>query len=316
MPSTPYVMTQAQARELLGQIDVPHILRKLFRDLAAGQAVQPPQQLVVFPQGAGDFINYLGVLAEDQVYGIKTSPYIVREQGPLVTAWTLLMSMQTGQPLLLCDAAELTTARTAATTAVAVDALAPHNARRLVVIGSGPVARAHVQYVKGLRDWQAISLYSPGLKTKSAQELASITDLDPRLHIADSLEAALHDADVVMLCTSSAKAVFDPQTLGKPALITSISTNAPRAHEVPPQSLTDMDVFCDYRQTTPGSAGEMLIAGEQHGWQVSRIIGDLPELLSEQVARPDYQRHVFFRSIGLGLEDVALANALYRLHHH
>ncbi|SFL84578.1 ornithine cyclodeaminase family protein [Pseudomonas sp. NFACC46-3] len=316
MSSTPYVMTQAQARELLGQIDVPHILRKLFRDLAAGQAVQPPQQLVVFPQGAGDFINYLGVLAEDQVYGIKTSPYIVREQGPLVTAWTLLMSMQTGQPLLLCDAAELTTARTAATTAVAVDALAPHNARRLVVIGSGPVARAHVQYVKGLRDWQAISLYSPGLKTKSAQELASITDLDPRLHIADSLEAALHDADVVMLCTSSAKAVLDPQTLGKPALITSISTNAPRAHEVPPQSLNDMDVFCDYRQTTPGSAGEMLIAGEQHGWQASRIIGDLPELLSEQVARPDYQRHVFFRSIGLGLEDVALANALYRLHHH
>ncbi|SEJ47100.1 ornithine cyclodeaminase family protein [Pseudomonas sp. NFACC07-1] len=316
MPSTPYVMTQAQARELLGQIDVPHILRELFRDLAAGQAVQPPQQLVVFPQGAGDFINYLGVLAEDQVYGIKTSPYIVREQGPLVTAWTLLMSMQTGQPLLLCDAAELTTARTAATTAVAVDALAPHNARRLVVIGSGPVARAHVQYVKGLRDWQAISLYSPGLKTKSAQEHASVTDLDPRLHIADSLEAALHDADVVMLCTSSAKAVLDPQTLGKPALITSISTNAPRAHEVPPQSLNDMDVFCDYRQTTPGSAGEMLIAGEQHGWQASRIIGDLPELLSEQVARPDYQRHVFFRSIGLGLEDVALANALYRLHHH
>ncbi|SDX67956.1 ornithine cyclodeaminase family protein [Pseudomonas sp. NFACC08-1] len=316
MPSTPYVMTQAQARELLGQIDVPHILRELFRDLAAGQAVQPPQQLVVFPQGAGDFINYLGVLAEDQVYGIKTSPYIVREQGPLVTAWTLLMSMQTGQPLLLCDAAELTTARTAATTAVAVDALAPHNARRLVVIGSGPVARAHVQYVKGLRDWQAISLYSPGLKTKSAQELASVTDLDPRLHIADSLEAALHDADVVMLCTSSAKAVLDPQTLGKPALITSISTNAPQAHEVPPQRLNDMDVFCDYRQTTPGSAGEMLIAGEQHGWQASRIIGDLPELLSEQVARPDYQRHVFFRSIGLGLEDVALANALYRLHHH
>lgn len=316
MSRTPYVMTQAQARELLGQVDVPQILRKLFRDLAVGQAVQPPQQLVVFPQGTGDFINYLGVLAEDQVYGVKTSPYIVREQGPLVTAWTLLMSMQTGQPLLLCDAAELTTARTAATTAVAVDALAPSEAKRLAVIGSGAVARAHVQYVKDLRDWQGISLYSPSLKGKTAQELAPITELDPRLHIADSLEAALHDADVVMLCTSSAKAVLDPQALSKPALITSISTNAPRAHEVPPQSLNDMDVFCDYRQTTPGSAGEMLIASEQFGWDVSKIVGDLPELLSDYVARPDYQRHVFFRSIGLGLEDVALANALYRLHHH
>ncbi|MBA1376545.1 ornithine cyclodeaminase family protein [Pseudomonas brassicacearum] len=314
MTSTPHVMTQAQARALLENVDVPQILRKLFRDLAAGQAVQPSQQLVVFPQGAGDFINYLGVLAEDQVYGVKTSPYIVREQGPLVTAWTLLMSMQTGQPLLLCDAAELTTVRTAATTAVAVDALAPLKAKRLAVIGSGAVARAHVQYVKGLRDWQAISLYSPGLKARSAEQLASITSLDPRLQLVDTLEAALHDVDVVMLCTSSAKAVFDPQTLGKPALITSISTNAPRAHEIPPERLNDMDVFCDYRQTTPGSAGEMLIAAEQHGWEPSSIVGDLPELLSERVARPNFERHVFFRSIGLGLEDVALANALYRLH--
>ena len=314
MTSTPHVMTQAQARALLENVDVLQILRKLFRGLAAGQAVQPPQQWVEFPQGAGDFINYLGVLAEDQVYGVKTSPYIVREQGPLVTAWTLLMSMQTGQPLLLCDAAELTTVRTAATTAVAVDALAPLKAKRLAVIGSGAVARAHVQYVKGLRDWQAISLYSPGLKARSAEQLASITNLDPRLQIVDTLEAALHDVDVVMLCTSSAKAVFDPQTLGKPALITSISTNAPRAHEIPPERLNDMDVFCDYRQTTPGSAGEMLIAAEQHGWEPSSIVGDLPELLSERVARPNFARHVFFRSIGLGLEDVALANALYRLH--
>ena len=76
MSSTPLVMNQAQARELLTQVDVPHILHKLFRDLAAGLAVQPAQQLVEFPHGAGDFINYLGVLADEGVYGVKTSPYI------------------------------------------------------------------------------------------------------------------------------------------------------------------------------------------------------------------------------------------------
>ncbi|WP_223486305.1 ornithine cyclodeaminase family protein [Pseudomonas sp. A-RE-19] len=315
MPSTPYVITQSQARELLAQVDVPQILRKLFRDLAAGQAVQPAQQWVEFPKGAGDFINYLGVLAEDGVYGVKTSPYIVREQGPLVTAWTLLMSMQTGQPLLLCDAGELTTARTAATTAVAVDALAPLKAKRLAIIGSGKVAQAHLHYVKDLRDWQSISLYSPSLSGKDPEALAPLKSLDPRLTLVDSCEAAIQDADVIMLCTSSAGPVIDPSNLSKPALITSISTNAPRAHEVPPQSLHDMQVFCDYRQTTPGSAGEMLIAGEQHGWDKDAIIGDLPDLLSEKVQRPEYDRPVFFRSIGLGLEDIALANALYRLQH-
>ena len=315
MSSSPIVITQPQARDLLAQVDVPQILRKLFRDLAAGKAVQPAQQLVEFPQGAGDFINYLGVLAEDGVYGVKTSPYIVREQGPLVTAWTLLMSMQTGQPLLLCDAGELTTARTAATTAVAIDALAPLNARRLAIIGSGKVAQAHLHYVKGLRDWQSITLYSPGLSTLDPQALAQLKRLDPRLFLVESREAAVHDADVIMLCTSSAGPVIDPATLSKPALITSISTNAPRAHEVPPQSLNDMQVFCDYRLSTPGSAGEMLIAGEQHGWDRNSIVGDLPDLLSEKVQRPGYDRHVFFRSIGLGLEDIALANAIYQLQH-
>lgn len=314
MSNTPYVIDQHQARELLARIDVPQILRKLFRDLAAGNAVQPAQQLVEFPQGAGDFINYLGVLAEDGVYGVKTSPYIVREQGALVTAWTLLMSMKTGQPLLLCDAAELTTARTAATTAVAVDTLAPTNATRLAIIGSGKVAQAHLHYVKGLRDWQSISLYSPSLSA-DAQTKALLKAITPNLRIVDSREATLVEADVIMLCTSSAGPVIDPAALSKPALITSISTNAPRAHEVPPQSLNDMQVFCDYRLTTPGSAGEMLIASEQHGWSKDSIVGDLADLLSEKVQRPDYDRHVFFRSIGLGLEDIALANAIYHLTH-
>lgn len=312
--STPLVIDQPLAHQLLTQVDVPQILRKLFRDLATGHAVQPPQQLVEFPADKGDFINYGGVLAEDRVYGIKTSPYIVRDGAPLITAWTLLMSMDSGQPLLLCDAGELTTARTAATTAVAVDALAPANAKRLTLIGSGPVAQAHLHYVRGLREWQDIRLHSPSLKSKRTAQRDALTALDPRLSLVDDLQASLHDADVILLCTSSAKPVIDPRQLSKPALITSISTNALRAHEVPPECLGDMDVYCDYRVTTPGSAGEMRIAREQHGWQAETIVGDLPQLLSEQAPRPSYQRHAFFRSIGLGLEDIALANALYRLH--
>ncbi|VTP92332.1 ornithine cyclodeaminase/mu-crystallin [Pseudomonas aeruginosa] len=246
--ATPLIVQQAEAEQLLARIDVLQAMRQLFLDLAAGQALQPAQQLVEFPAGRGDFINYLGVLAQEQVYGVKTSPYIVREQGPLVTAWTLLMSMQTGQPLLLCDAARLTTARTAATTAVAVDALAPAEAGRLALIGSGPVAHAHLQYVKGLRDWQGVRVHSPCLDERRLQSLRAI---DPRAEAAGSLEEALDEADVILLCTSSARAVIDPRQLKRPALVTSISTNAPRAHEVPAESLAAMDVYCDYRHTTP-----------------------------------------------------------------
>ncbi|NWL79883.1 ornithine cyclodeaminase [Pseudomonas taiwanensis] len=311
MSSTPpIVLQQAEARRLLQQVDVHQAMRSMFLDLAAGEAVQPAQQLVEFPNAAGDFINYLGVLAKEGVYGVKTSPYIKKPDGALVTAWTLLMSMDSGQPLLLCDAAELTTARTAATTAVAVEVLAPAQARRLAVVGSGPVARAHLHYVKGLRDWQRIAVYSPSLSDDARTQLAA---QDPRVEFSTTLEDAVTEADVVMLCTSSAGPVLDPRSLARPSLVTSISTNAPRAHEVPPQALGEMDVYCDYRATTPGSAGEMLLAAELHGWSRDAIRGDLPELVSGKSARPDYSRPVFFRSIGLGLEDMALANALYHL---
>ncbi|MDH4584649.1 ornithine cyclodeaminase family protein [Pseudomonas sp. BN415] len=313
MSSTPpLVLQQAETRHLLQQVDVHQAMRHMFLDLAAGEAVQPEQQLVEFPNATGDFINYLGVLAKDGVYGVKTSPYIKKPDGALVTAWTLLMSMDSGQPLLLCDAGELTTARTAATTAVAVESLAPEQARRLAVIGSGPVARAHLHYVKGLRDWQRIAVFSPSL-AEEADTQAQWRAQDSRVEISANLEDAVADADVVMLCTSSAGPVLDPRRLAKPALVTSISTNAPRAHEVPPETLGEMEVYCDYRATTPGSAGEMLLAAERHGWSREAIRGDLPELVSGKAPRPDYRRPVFFRSIGLGLEDMALANALYRL---
>ncbi|MBD9630449.1 ornithine cyclodeaminase family protein [Pseudomonas sp. PDM19] len=307
--ATPFTLNQADAERLLAQVDVLQAMRDMFVELAAGSAVQPAQQLVEFPNGGGDFINYLGVLASQKVYGVKTSPYIVRQPKSLVTAWSLLMSMDSGQPLLLCDAGSLTTARTAATTALAVQELARPDARRLAIVGSGPVARAHLRYAAGLRDWQSIRVYSPNL---SAGVLAQFGAIDSRAEPATSVEAAVADADVVLLCTSSGTPVLDPAILTKPALITSISTNVARAHEVPPQSLAQMDVYCDYRATTPASAGEMRLARDEHGWD-GAIRGDLPELVSGQAGKPDYQRHAFFRSIGLGLEDVALANALYHL---
>ncbi|MDF3867348.1 ornithine cyclodeaminase family protein [Pseudomonas denitrificans (nom. rej.)] len=307
--ATPFTLNQADAERLLEQVDVLQAMRDMFVELAAGSAVQPAQQLVEFPNGGGDFINYLGVLASQKVYGVKTSPYIVRQPKSLVTAWSLLMSMDSGQPLLLCDAGSLTTARTAATTALAVQELARPDAKRLAIVGSGPVARTHLRYAAGLRDWQSIRVYSPNL---SAGVLAQFGAIDSRAEPATSVEAAVADADVVLLCTSSGTPVLDPAILTKPALITSISTNVARAHEVPPRSLAQMDVYCDYRATTPASAGEMRLARDEHGWD-GAILGDLPELVSGQAGKPDYQRHAFFRSIGLGLEDVALANALYHL---
>ncbi|MBN3853703.1 ornithine cyclodeaminase family protein [Paraburkholderia sp. Ac-20340] len=312
LPATPFIVDAAQVRAALPSLDVRGVLARMFGSLGRGNAVQPPQTLALFPQQAGDYITYLGVLAEAGVFGAKLSPYIAGANGakPVITAWTALMSTTTGQPLMWCDAALLTTERTAGTTALAVDQLAPREARRLAVIGAGDVALAHIRHAAPLRAWERISVWSPKLAADAARA-DTVRATDARVQIGASAEDCVADADVVMLCTSSGKPVLALDTLTKPALITSISTNVAQAHEIDPAALPSLDVYCDYRRTTPHSAGEMTIAAREHGWSPDAIAGDLADLANDACPRPGYTRHVFFRSIGLGLEDIAVAYALY-----
>jgi L-arginine dehydrogenase len=94
-------------------------------------------------------------------------------------------------------------------------------------------------------------------------------------------------------------------------LITSISTNKPRAHEIPPGDLLTLAEYSEYRATAPLSAGEMVVAQERHGWSSETIVADLPEVVSGS-APPRPAGRAFFRSIGLGIEDAAVAIAVLR----
>ncbi len=307
----PTIITEEVINQLLPKIDIQSALRDMFVELANQRAVQPAQSVTLFPNGQGDTITYQGVMAKQGVFGAKMSPYIIADNTTTVTAWTCLMSMKTGQPLLLCDAAKLTTERTAATTALAVDQLSKHDSKVLAIIGSGAVAAAHWRHVAELRSWSDIRLWSPNLSTNASRREEWSTTRAP-IAMSASAEEACHNADVILLCTSSGVPVVDATFLQAGALVTSISTNVPGAHEVPPELLNKAQVYCDYRQTTPSSAGEMILAQRDHGWSANNIVGDLPELMIGQCQKPDDESIVFFRSLGLGLEDIAIANEVYK----
>ncbi len=157
---TPVVMLDVDVAALQ-ESAVQAAVRGAFAQLAAGRAVQPQQVVTELP-GGGDVIAYQGVLADDGVYAVKVSPYLPQPAGkPVVTAWTLLLSTLTGEPLLLVDAGALTVERTAATTAVAVDLLARADASTVAVIGWGPVGRAHLRHALAVRDLTDVRVYSP-----------------------------------------------------------------------------------------------------------------------------------------------------------
>lgn len=282
---------------------VQALVRQAFEQLSAGQAVQPLQVVTDLPDG-GDVIAYQAVLADSGVYAVKVSPYLPQAEGKaIVTAWTLLLSTRTGEPVLLVDSARLTTERTAATTAVAVDLLARPDAGRLAVIGLGKVGRAHLRHVRRLRHFADVRVFS---RTADAADIVDLGDV----RLTGSAAEAVDGADVVLLCTSAADAVIDVTGLTAGTLVTSVSTNAPMAREVDPAALAALDVYADLAPAAFAAAGEMRIAAHEHGFTVADIRGDLPGLLSGNAPTPTGDRPVFFRSVGLGIEDAAVAVAV------
>ena len=208
----PLIVQQDAVRKALPHLDVRGALTRMFLSLANDSAVQPPQTLTAFPQGAGDFITYLGVLADAKVFGAKMSPYIVTEAKPVITAWTALMSMETGQPLMWCDAGLLTIERTAGATALAVEHLAAPDARRLAIVGAGAVGQAHLRHLAPLRAWDSINVFSPELASNAAKR-AEVAALHERVRICTQLDECVRDADVVALCTSSGTPVLSDNLL-------------------------------------------------------------------------------------------------------
>jgi L-arginine dehydrogenase len=305
------IVDRDEALATLEPTAVRDALRSAFAGLLTGTSVQPAQTLIDLP-GGGDCIYYPGALGD--LVGVKVSPYLAprldRPGEPPVTAYTLLLSARTGRPILLCDALALTTVRTAATTALALEYLTQDDATSLAVLGAGPVALEHLRFVLAQRVWDQVQIYAPSLAGSGplANERRAQLSQFP-VAIAGSAREAVAGADVVLLCTSSATPVIEPGWLRPGATVTSITTTAAHAHEVPPAALSTFAVFCDYRSTAPFTAGEMLLAAEAGGWSTTDILGDLPELVTGRVARPAGAT-VFFRSTGLGIEDLAVAGLL------
>jgi L-arginine dehydrogenase len=310
-PSPTWLDADAVAAKMQ-RFDAVAAMRALFKAHGQGRITQPPQVLTLLPDNRGDFITYSGILPDDGVFGVKVSPYVATPSGGKVTATTMLMSLETGQPLLFCDSLALTTERTAATTALAVDLLAGPDAANLAIIGSGPIALSHLRHVLPLRPWRQIRIYSRNISAKKETLEARLGDLRPIPEIVDDCSAAVADAEVVLLCTSSGTPVLPMDLIRPGMLVTSISTNVARAHEIAPDALMGMSVYCDERSTTPLIAGEMVLASE-NGWSRDNICGDLGELVCGRARAPSPDRASFFRSMGLGTEDVKMALEIHRL---
>ena len=210
---------------------------------------------------------------------------------PRVQGLCVVFDAQTLAPAALLDGIAVTNLRTAAVSALAVRHLARPHARRLLVFGRGPQARAHVAAVRAVRPIERIDLVG--------------RDRDPAE--VDALVAA---ADVVCCCTSAREPLFAGALVADHAAVVAIGSHEPDARETDDALAARATVVVESRASALREAGDVLLALRAGVLSAGALV-TLADLVRGVVA-PAPGRPRLFKSTGMAWEDAVVATAVVR----
>lgn len=233
---------------------------------------------------------------------------------PSTHALITALDPETGRPVAVLDGTTVTTLRTAAGSALAVDLLARPDATRLAVIGSGVQARAHVRAIARVRGLRAVRIWSPTPRNRLAAAAELAAELGTEgidVQATATAEDAVADAHIVAVCTLSEKPVVLGSWLPKGCTVVSVGSVEPTRCETDAEVLRRASaVVVDDPATAAGHCGPVVAAlrSGEIGRQDLVALGDV--VVGRAAARTDPDDIVFYGSVGLGVQDAAAAWAV------
>ncbi|MFE5091430.1 ornithine cyclodeaminase family protein [Streptomyces sp. NPDC056638] len=234
---------------------------------------------------------------------------------PRITGSYLLLDGPTLLPLALLDGAALTTLRTPAVSALAIRHLTGPVLRHLVLFGTGPQAYGHLAAVLAERHVERVTVIGrTPLRVAALVEHARELGVDARAGAAQGAEEVA-TADLVLCCTTSATPLFDGALVPDGATVVAVGSHTPDAREVDTTLVSRSSVIVESRAAALSEAGDLLIPMAEGAFSAEDIAGNLADLvaglrLGEQPAA--FGRPRFFKSVGMGWEDLAVAAAVHR----
>jgi ornithine cyclodeaminase/alanine dehydrogenase-like protein (mu-crystallin family) len=304
------LLRHAEVEGLLSLDEVIAAVRAGLEEQAQGQAQVPPRTTIDSASGHGWLRVMPVILNGSGLMGFKA---MHATPGVGVRYLVACYELSSGALLALIDANWLTQARTASTAAIGTDALARHDARRVAVIGSSAQASMLLAAVARVRPFKQVRVFSPTPANRERFATRVREEYGVEAHAVGSGAAAVEDADLLL---SAIRATQTPVVLAdwlRPGLhVTAISSVRPEARELDAAIWTRADgAGVDDREHVFDS-GDGRAALASGGFQPGDA-AELWELLSgKRPCRQDPQQITLFKSVGTGLQDLAVAGALYR----
>ncbi|MGQ0848573.1 MAG: ornithine cyclodeaminase family protein [Actinomycetota bacterium] len=298
-------LTDREVAQILSPSLAAEAIEGAFRHLAAGDAASQARVRTVTRVGKLSTVG--AVLTADGLAGAKVYPTTT---GGRFGFMVLLFEMGSGQALAVMAGAALTEIRTAATSVVAARYLARKEARILTIFGAGRQAGAHARAFAEEFSLNEIRVVHRRDAAGFVGEVASHTGV--RAYQA-TVTDALPGCDLIVTATRASSSLFSGLDVPDGCHITALGATLPTTRELDSLTVDRADpVVVESIDQARMEAGDLLLAADDGVAVWDRVI-ELAELVSgARIGRRDSHQITLYKSLGVGLEDVAAAAAVYR----
>ncbi|OZI53627.1 ornithine cyclodeaminase family protein [Bordetella genomosp. 5] len=219
----------------------------------------------------------------------------------------LLFSANDGRPLATLDAAAITRLRTAATTVLAAQALAPRGPQTLAVFGAGQQGTEHVHQLCAAFDIDRVLLVDPYALPTKASALARECGRPVTLTHA---EDAVASAGMIVTASRSAHPLFPGSLVRTGTFIAAIGSSLPHTRELDDEALRRAGrVVVDWKHQAIQEAGDLVLA-DPECLPDAKVV-ELAAVLSGPTSAQSRGDITIYKSVGIGLQDIAIAGLAY-----
>ncbi len=307
------VLTEQDVERLLSIDDAIASVEAAFRAHATGSTVMPKRLQVLVPGMKGDLRIMPAAIPSEGVVGFKSISGAAGMRDPASTYFTVaLFDPADGKLLAVMGANYLTQLRTGAASAIATKYLARREAETIGVFGTGVQASAQlaaVAKVRRIRKGWAYDIIPDRSRTFCQRMMDRVgVELMPSERPEDAAQA-----DIIITSTTSNKPFLSGDWVKPGTHVNAMGANSPSKQELDISLLKRSKIVVDMKEQALSEAGDLIAPISKGLISSESIYAELADLVSgRKPGRVDDTEVTVFKSVGVAIEDVAIAKISYQ----